>query len=77
MKRRSTKASVAPNFVVQPTWLTDVNRKIDSAGFKLDDKFKAARETVFARELGHRIAPVPHSVIPAPRAANSRSTISS
>ena len=50
------KASVTPNFVVQPAWLTDINRKIDSAGFKLDEKSKAAREGVFARELGRRIA---------------------
>jgi carboxyl-terminal processing protease len=50
------KTSVAPNFVVQPAWLTDVNRKIDSAGFKLDEKSKDARLAVFSRELGRRIA---------------------
>jgi hypothetical protein len=34
-----------------------VNRKIDSAGFKLDEKSsREARQAVFARELGRRIA---------------------
>ena len=50
------KATVKPGFVVDPAWLTDINRKIDSAGFKLDEKSKDARQVVFARELGRRIA---------------------
>jgi carboxyl-terminal processing protease len=50
------KASVKPDFVVQPAWLTDVNRKVDSAGFKLDEQSAAARNAVFSRELARRIA---------------------
>jgi carboxyl-terminal processing protease len=50
------KASVKPDFVVQPEWLTEVNRKLDSAGVKIDEKAQAARQAVMSRELGRRIA---------------------
>src|SRR6185436_1080506 len=50
------KGSVTQNFTVKPEWLTDISRKLDSAGVKLDDRLKSARDAVLTRELDRRIA---------------------
>jgi carboxyl-terminal processing protease len=48
--------SVKPDFKVEPAWLNEVVRRLDSAGVKVDERLKPAREAFLERELGRRIS---------------------
>lgn len=50
--------NVPANFTVAPAWVAEVNRKLDVAKAKVEDRLKPARDAWITRELDHRIARV-------------------
>ena len=47
---------VAPNFAVTPAWRTELRRRLDAAGVKIDTHFDSVAAALFTSELDRRVA---------------------
>jgi carboxyl-terminal processing protease len=50
------KGTVTRDFVVSPSWTTELMRRLTSRGLTIEPRFDAAANRLFSRELEHRVA---------------------
>jgi carboxyl-terminal processing protease len=50
------KSTVTRDFVVSPSWTTELTRRLTSRGVTIEPRFYAAANRLFSRELEHRVA---------------------